>query len=184
MRYEVPEGLSPEEERAVLAALERHFEERDLRPNRWAFIGRLEATRQGVLQNRRLLRDRWHGTMWAPFAQRGTEPIRGRGDLAKRGGMGASKLAAGVTAMDRAREVFQEEGCSGPHGWGNAPGDTYGWHSHSFHKVLFCLAGGITFHTREGDIELEAGDRLDLEPETEHAATVGNQGVSCVEASR
>jgi quercetin dioxygenase-like cupin family protein len=50
--------------------------------------------------------------------------------------------------------------------------------------VLFCLDGSITFHMREGDVELGTGDRLDLEPGTEHAATVGPRGCSCVEASR
>jgi quercetin dioxygenase-like cupin family protein len=50
--------------------------------------------------------------------------------------------------------------------------------------VLFCLDGSITFHTRDGDVELRTGDRLDIGPGTEHAATVGPSGVSCVEASR
>jgi quercetin dioxygenase-like cupin family protein len=67
--------------------------------------------------------------------------------------------------------------------WGNGPGDTYGWHSHHYHKVLFCQQGSITFHMRDRDVELHAGDRLDIEPGTEHAATVGPRGVSCVEAS-
>lgn len=71
-----------------------------------------------------------------------------------------------------------------PHSWGNAAGDTYGWHSHPYHKVLYCVRGSITFHTRSGDVELNAGDRLDLEPGTEHAATVGPNGVECMEASR
>jgi cupin superfamily acireductone dioxygenase involved in methionine salvage len=48
--------------------------------------------------------------------------------------------------------------------------------------VLFCLSGSIVFHTRAGDVALEAGDRLDLPPGTEHAATVGPSGVTCVEA--
>ncbi|MCI0637068.1 MAG: hypothetical protein L0206_24595 [Actinobacteria bacterium] len=50
--------------------------------------------------------------------------------------------------------------------------------------MLFCLEGSITFHLDEGDIELRAGDRLDLEPGTEHSATAGPHGCSCVEASR
>jgi hypothetical protein len=50
--------------------------------------------------------------------------------------------------------------------------------------VLFCLAGSIVFHTDDGDIELTAGDRLDLEPGTAHSATVGPDGCECVEASR
>jgi quercetin dioxygenase-like cupin family protein len=50
--------------------------------------------------------------------------------------------------------------------------------------VLFCLGGSITFHLDDGDVELGPGDRLDIEPGTEHAATVGPNGCSCVEASR
>lgn len=68
-----------------------------------------------------------------------------------------------------------------PRWWSNAPGDTYGWHDHPYHKVLFCAEGSIVFHTRDGDIELGAGDRLDVEPGTDHAATVGAHGVTCVE---
>jgi hypothetical protein len=30
----------------------------------------------------------------------------------------------------------------------------------------------------------EAGDRLDLPPDTEHAATVGPDGVTCLEAAK
>ena len=40
------------------------------------------------------------------------------------------------------------------------------------------------FHTRDGDVELHAGDRLDLPPGTEHSATVGPSGCQCMEASR
>lgn len=78
---------------------------------------------------------------------------------------------------------FRDEGLS-PHSWANAPGDTYGWHAHAYHKVLYCLSGGIVFHTREGDVSLSPGDRLDVEAGTEHAATVGPAGVECMEAPR
>lgn len=98
--------------------------------------------------------------------------------------MGASKSAGATDGRGAALEAFRAEGCSPPRAWGNAPGDTYGWHSHGYHKVLFCLEGSITFHTRDGDVRLESGDRLDLEPGTEHAATVGPEGCSCVEASQ
>lgn len=66
--------------------------------------------------------------------------------------------------------------------WGNGPRDTYGWHAHDYFKVLVCDRGSITFHTRDGDVTLAAGDRLDLEPGTEHAATVGADGCACAEA--
>jgi quercetin dioxygenase-like cupin family protein len=91
---------------------------------------------------------------------------------------------AGVPpSHDELNEHFAREGLEG-RWWGNAPGDTYDWHSHPYHKVLFCQQGSITFHTRDGDVELHPGDRVDIEPETEHAATVGPRGVSCVEAAR
>ena len=86
-------------------------------------------------------------------------------------------------SRDELNERFEREGLE-PRWWGNGPGDTYGWHSHPYHKVLYCQEGSITFHTRERDVELGPGDRLEIEPETEHAATVGSRGVSCVEASR
>ncbi len=78
---------------------------------------------------------------------------------------------------------LRQEGLS-PSAWGNGPGDRYGWHEHGFHKVLYCVEGSIVFHTRDGDLALEAGDRLDVEPGTEHAATVGADGCRCVEAAR
>ena len=80
--------------------------------------------------------------------------------------------------------TFEAEGCSAPRFWGNAPAARYGRHDHGFHKVLFCLSGSIVFHTDDGDIELAAGGRLDLEPGTSHSATVGPEGCECVEASR
>jgi hypothetical protein len=40
------------------------------------------------------------------------------------------------------------------------------------------------FHLPDGDVTLTAGHRLDVPPGTEHAATVGPDGVTCVEASR
>jgi hypothetical protein len=78
---------------------------------------------------------------------------------------------------------FAEEGLK-PHWWGNAPGETYGWHTHPYHKVLYCGAGSITFHTREGDFELRVGDCLEIPPGVEHAATVGEEGCRCIEAPR
>ncbi len=50
--------------------------------------------------------------------------------------------------------------------------------------MLFCLEGSIVFHTDDGDVELAAGDRLDLPAGTAHAATVGPDGCACIEAYR
>ncbi len=95
----------------------------------------------------------------------------------------ASKRA-GNAAREEAVAAFRAEGCSSPRFWANGPDDRYGRHDHGFHKVLFCLAGSIVFHTDDVDVALTAGDRLDIEPGTVHSATVGSDGCECVEASR
>ena len=93
-------------------------------------------------------------------------------------------MSRGGPSVAAAQAAFEAEGCSAPRSWGNAPGERYGAHSHDRHKVLFCVEGSITFHVSGDDVELGAGDRLDLPPGTEHAATVGPHGVECVEAWR
>ena len=70
-----------------------------------------------------------------------------------------------------------------PHAWSNRPGDTYGWHDHPHRKVLACVEGSITFHTDEGDIALQSGEWMELPAGTRHAATVGSDGVVCLEAA-
>ena len=89
----------------------------------------------------------------------------------------------GATSDTDALATLRAEGCSAPRSWGNGPGDRYGRHEHDYRKILFCLTGSLVFHTDDGDIELTAGDRLDLDPGTPHAATVGPKGCECVEAS-
>lgn len=79
---------------------------------------------------------------------------------------------------------LRSEGLNQPRWWSNGPGDEYGWHSHDYHKVLYCASGSIVFHTGKGDLALGPGDRLDVPPATDHAATVGPEGVTCVEAAR
>jgi hypothetical protein len=97
--------------------------------------------------------------------------------------MGATKRSGTATRSD-ADAAFAAEGCSESRSWSNGPGDRYSRHRHDFHKVLFCLDGSIVFHTDDGNVAMAAGDRLDLEPGTPHAATVGPDGCRCVEASR
>jgi AraC-like ligand binding domain len=97
--------------------------------------------------------------------------------------MGATVTPGSASRAD-ALEAFRAEGCSAPRSWANGPDDRYGRHAHDYHKVLFCLDGSIVFHTSDGDRSLGAGDRLDLEPDTMHGATVGPDGCECIEASR
>jgi mannose-6-phosphate isomerase-like protein (cupin superfamily) len=71
-----------------------------------------------------------------------------------------------------------------PSGWGNGPGDRYREHAHDYDKVLVATSGSIVFHLTETaqDVELGEGQRLDLPARTRHAASVGANGVSCLEA--
>jgi mannose-6-phosphate isomerase-like protein (cupin superfamily) len=82
---------------------------------------------------------------------------------------------------DESAARTRAEGLS-PHGWGNGPGDAYGWHEHGYEKVLYCVRGQTVFHTASGDIRLGPGDKMVLPPHTAHAATVGAEGVRCIEA--
>ena len=95
--------------------------------------------------------------------------------------MGGAVTSGDATRAD-ALAAFAAEGCSEPRSWGNGPGDTYASHEHARDKVLFCLEGSIVFHTDHGDVSLTAGDRFDMPAGTRHAATVGSEGCSCMEA--
>jgi quercetin dioxygenase-like cupin family protein len=79
---------------------------------------------------------------------------------------------------------FHQEGLTDVRWWSNQAGDRYERHAHRYHKILYCAEGSIVFHADGRDLELRPGDRLDIEPGTAHSATVGPQGVSCVEAPR
>jgi quercetin dioxygenase-like cupin family protein len=71
--------------------------------------------------------------------------------------------------------------------WSNGPGDRYAAHRHSYHKVIYCVQGSITFTLPELDhrsLSLLVGDRLDLPAGVLHAALVGDEGVVCLEGHR
>ena len=93
------------------------------------------------------------------------------------------KADGGPSGAEEITARLEQEGLR-PHEWGNAPGYEYEWHSHGYEKVLYCVSGSIVFHTREDDFELAPGDRMEIDPGTEHAATVGPEGVECLEAAR
>jgi quercetin dioxygenase-like cupin family protein len=70
--------------------------------------------------------------------------------------------------------------------WSNGPGDVYPAHSHTFHKVIYVVRGGITFGLPQSgaSLTLRTGDRLDLPAGIVHDAVVGGQGVVCLEGHR
>ena len=87
--------------------------------------------------------------------------------------MSTAELAARLTAQELS-----------PSEWANGPADTYAEHRHGYDKVLVAASGSVTFHLAElgRDVELRAGERLDLPAGTLHGATVGSRGVRCLEA--
>lgn len=83
------------------------------------------------------------------------------------------------------RQILAQEELSA-YRWGNAPGDTYAAHRHSYHKVIYVVSGSIEFGLPEigSRIHLQPGDRLELPAGVLHNALVGPQGVRCLEAHR
>ena len=79
-RFEVPHGLTREEERAVLLALERYFLQESPHPDTWVLAGRLEATGYGALQARRYASAAWGMAAYTRFVRPGVPPLCGRGD--------------------------------------------------------------------------------------------------------
>ena len=79
-RFELPDDLSPEQERAVIRALERYFARESPHPDPWVLIGRVDATGLGTLQARRYTEAPWSVGRHASFTRPGVPPMHGRGD--------------------------------------------------------------------------------------------------------
>jgi hypothetical protein len=79
-RFELPDGLAPEEERAVIRALERYFAQESPHPHPWVLAGRIDAAGLGALQARHYTDAPWGVGTYAPYARRGVPPVHGRGD--------------------------------------------------------------------------------------------------------
>ena len=79
-RFRLPEGVSPEEERAIIRALERYFAQESPHPHPWVLAGRIEACGWGAVQARRYAEQAWGLVGTAAFARRGAPPLTGRGD--------------------------------------------------------------------------------------------------------
>jgi quercetin dioxygenase-like cupin family protein len=79
--------------------------------------------------------------------------------------------------------LLAEEDLSG-YRWSNAPGDNYAAHSHGYHKIIYVVRGSITIGLPDlgEQVELRAGDRLDLPAGVLHSALIGPRGVVCIEA--
>jgi hypothetical protein len=80
-RFELPDDLTPEEERAVIRALERYFAQESPHPHPWVLSGRIEAAGLGALQARHYTHAPWGVGTYAPYARRGVPSVHGRGDV-------------------------------------------------------------------------------------------------------
>ena len=82
-------------------------------------------------------------------------------------------------------QLYRQEGLS-PYAWSNGPYDDYAAHAHAYHKIIYVARGSITWVLPQSGQEIETfpGDRLDLPRGVVHAARVGPQGVTCLEAHR
>jgi len=78
---------------------------------------------------------------------------------------------------------MRAEGLS-PHGWGNGPGDTYGWHEHGYQKGAVLRARPDRVPHRRRRHRAWPGRQDGPPAAPAHAATVGAEGVRCIEASR
>lgn len=90
---------------------------------------------------------------------------------------------AAAPAETRLRQILADEGLD-YYRWSNGPYDIYAPHVHSYDKVIYCVRGSITFQLIEAGtwFKLLPGDRLDLPAGVFHAAEVGPDGVTCLEA--
>lgn len=82
-RFRIEGSPTPEEEGAVLAALERVLrgEEERRRPSAWRLAGRAASAHVGLAEMRqRFGRSRWALTHRITWAGEGPQDLRGRGD--------------------------------------------------------------------------------------------------------
>jgi hypothetical protein len=80
MRYELSPNVTPEEERAIIAALEEYFGTNRVRPSPWALAGRAEGLGLGALQIRFQSDRPWGEIRLNKYTRRGADPRIGRAD--------------------------------------------------------------------------------------------------------
>ena len=89
---------------------------------------------------------------------------------------------------EEAEQKLNDEGLQ-PEAWQNGPDYSYIAHEHPYTKVLYCVVGDIVFRVREEsgkihEIGLQPGDRIEIASGVVHSASVGPNGVICVEGAR
>ena len=87
--------------------------------------------------------------------------------------------------MDALEKELTEKGYR-LHTWANGAGFWYPVHDHPYHKIIVVLKGSITFYlpAQKREVVMKAGERLEIAPGTAHSASVGPEGVTCLEGQQ
>jgi hypothetical protein len=80
MRYDLPPGLTADEERAIRTALDAYFGSGSTRASAWSLQGRAEGLGLGALQVRNQSPHPWGEARLNPYTRLGIESRVGRGD--------------------------------------------------------------------------------------------------------
>ncbi|ACO04828.1 MAG TPA: cupin domain-containing protein [Persephonella sp.] len=79
-------------------------------------------------------------------------------------------LKTGIKDLEKIKEILTKEGYEDIFVWYDPAGSFYDWHTHPYQEVRWVIEGEIVMGTEDGDITLQAGDRLDLPAGTRHWA--------------
>ena len=80
-------------------------------------------------------------------------------------------------------KILSKEGFHSVFSWYDTPGTYYNWHKHEDYEVRWIYDGELIVGTKEGEIVLKPGDRLEVLPNTLHWAKTKN-GVHYIAASK
>ena len=110
-------------------------------------------------------------------------------DLRRRDAHRRRRRGLGERATWRGRADDLEAGCAAegldPGAWSNGPHDRYAAHDHGYDKVLVCAAGSIRFGLpgdRRRARSCARATGWTCRPGPRHDASVGPDGVTCLEA--
>ncbi|RUM60176.1 MAG: cupin domain-containing protein [Persephonella sp.] len=76
----------------------------------------------------------------------------------------------GITDPMEIMKILSEEGYHGVFSWYDTPNTYYPWHKHNDYEVRWIYEGELIVGTKEGEVILKPGDRLEVLPNTLHWA--------------
>ena len=78
--------------------------------------------------------------------------------------------------IEEVKEHLKKAGFKTIYEWKDKPYTLYPSHEHKDKVCLYIVEGRVTLHFKEGDVELKAGDRLVVPPNTPHTGEVSGDG--------